>query len=145
VKAWAEGVYYEAAVVTHLGATWQALRDTGREPPSDDWIQIAAPGANGRSFEVRGTYDPSAAYKQHDIVMLNGSSFVALADNPASPPGEGDAWRLWAGRGKTGKPGERGPQGEKGEPGRDGFSIVAFYRDGEEIVLTMSDGVELRA
>ena len=34
-----EAVHYEGDVVVHSGATWQALRDTGRAPPhAGDWI-----------------------------------------------------------------------------------------------------------
>jgi hypothetical protein len=47
VRAWANEVHYEGIVVTHAGATWQALRDTGREPPHEDWTCLAAPGDNG--------------------------------------------------------------------------------------------------
>jgi hypothetical protein len=92
---------------------------------------------------VRGTYSESETYGRHDIVMLNGSSFVALVDNPGTCPGDG--WQLWAGRGKTGKPGEPGPQGPAGPAGKDAREVIQFYRDGDEFVILFADGGELRA
>ena len=60
-KAWSRGVHYEAALVTHAGSTWCAARDTAEAPPHEDWICVAAAGANGadgRSFTIRGTWNP---------------------------------------------------------------------------------------
>ena len=86
-----------------------------------------------------GTFAEDVDYSANDIVMRDGSSFVALRNNPGECPGEG--WQLWAGRGKTGK---MGPS-IKGDPGRDAAEIVALYRDGDDIVLTMAGGAEFRA
>ena len=47
-EVWAAGVTYAAEVRTHNGATYQALRDTGTEPGSDDWICLASAGRDGR-------------------------------------------------------------------------------------------------
>jgi hypothetical protein len=130
----------------HNGATWQATRDTGREPPHGDWILLAAAGADGadgRSFVVRGTWNEVERYQRHDVAMRDGSSFVALVDEPGPCPGAG--WQLWAGRGKTGKPGDRGPKGDKGEPGQDAPSVVGFYDENGQKVLTFADGTEMRA
>jgi hypothetical protein len=143
VRAWADRVHYEGCVVTHAGATWQALKDTGREPPHDDWIMIAAAGHDAKGFAVRGTWAESEIYSQNDIVMKDASSFVALIDDPGPCPGDG--WQLWAGRGKTGKPGERGVKGDKGEPGSDAPAIVGFYDDGGVKIITLGDGQEFRA
>src|SRR5262245_2081073 len=34
-KAWQpDTVFYRSDVVTHIGATWQAVRDTGQQPPA---------------------------------------------------------------------------------------------------------------
>ena len=57
--AWQEGVHYEGTVVTHGGGTWQAQRDTGREPPHEDWLCLAIPGSAGPAFLVRGTWNPT--------------------------------------------------------------------------------------
>jgi hypothetical protein len=43
----------------------------------------------GKTLCVRGTFDESARYEQLDVVMINGSSFVATRDNPGPCPGEG--------------------------------------------------------
>lgn len=118
VQRWVDMVHYEGAVVAHLGASWQAVRDTGHAPPHEDWVCIAAPGrdgADGRSFDVRGTWTADAEYRELDVVMFGGSSFVAKRDDPGPCPGEG--WQLLASHGSRGKPGERGAQGLRGPAG----------------------------
>ena len=138
-KAWEDRVHYAGEVVVHDGQTWQAAKDTGRAPGGDDWTCLARSGADARGFVVCGTFAEDVDYSANDIVMRDGSSFVALRNNPGECPGEG--WQLWAGRGKTGK---MGPS-IKGDPGRDAAEIVALYRDGDDIVLTMAGGAEFRA
>lgn len=115
VRAWEDRVHYATEAVSHGGGTYQALRDTGREPPHEDWICLAAPGAtgergqDGRSFVVCGTYDAAAVYQALDVVALNGSSFVALCDAPGPCPGDG--WQLVASQGGRGRQGDQGPPG----------------------------------
>src|SRR5262249_9199583 len=94
VKAWSENasIHYEGEIVTFAGSTYQAQRDTARAPPSQDWICLAA---SGSSLNIRGTYDSSVAYHHLDVVMINGSSFVALKDNPGLCPDSGN-WHLLA-------------------------------------------------
>jgi hypothetical protein len=90
-KEWQrEKVYYEGEVATYDGATYQALRDTG-EPPDNEahWICLAAPGRDAKSFHHRGTFKDDAEYASHDIVALNGGSFLALHDKPGLCPGPG--------------------------------------------------------
>ena len=66
VKAWSpDAVSYRGDVVTHAGGTWQARKDTGKEPPHPDWILLAVPGRDGRdgvsiSPTVRGTWRADA-------------------------------------------------------------------------------------
>jgi hypothetical protein len=145
VKEWADGVHYEGDVVARGGSTYQALRDTGREPPHADWRCIAQggkDGADGRSFTVRGTHAEGETYRHLDVVALNGASFVAKRDNPGACPGDG--WQLLAGQGKTGKPGERGDKGDRGAPGvkgEPGPPVVAMTIDGEGLLtLVNADG-----
>jgi hypothetical protein len=88
VTFWAEGVSYEGDLVTHAGSLYQARRDTGREPPHDDWIVVAEAGQPGASFTVRGMWSAASTYRALDVVALNGSSFVARADDPGPCPGE---------------------------------------------------------
>jgi hypothetical protein len=133
-NAWSDAVHYDGEVVVHRGATWQARRDTGREPPHADWICLAAPGTDGRGFVVRGTWQESGTYDEHDIVALNGSSFVARRDAPGPCPGEG--WQLWASRGGAGK-----ATVTKGDRGKDGVEPVALTADDDGVLtLTLSDG-----
>ncbi len=142
VRVWTDGVWYEGDVVAHDGATWQALRDTGKAPGGEDWVRLAAagaPGDPGRSMAHRGTYDAAGKYWAQDVVAKDGSSFVAKVDDPGPCPGEG--WQLVASRGGRGAPGKS----VKGDPGNDAAEVVGFYRDGEEMVMTFADGREMRA
>jgi hypothetical protein len=55
-------------------------------------------------------------YREHDAVLVGGSSFVALRDGPEHRcPGSG--WQLLAGAGRDGRDGATGPRGERGERG----------------------------
>lgn len=138
IKSWSDAVHYESDVVVHAGATYQALRDTAKEPPHDDWLCIAAAGRNGqdgRSLTVRGTWSISEIYAALDVVALNGGSFMARRDNPGQCPGEG--WQLVASQGKQGKPGPVGI-GTRGLPGP---AVVAMSIDQYgNITLTNADG-----
>lgn len=143
-REWMDGVHYEGAVVTHAGSAYQAMRDTGREPPHDDWICLARggrDGADGRSFKVRGTWSESESYQALDVVALGGASFAARKDDPGTCPGAG--WQLIAAQGKRGAPGERGT-GVKGERGLPGSSPAAIAVDDEGLLtLTNGDGSRL--
>jgi hypothetical protein len=142
VSEWTDRVYYEAEVVTKDGATYQAIRDTGRAPPHEDWICLASAGRNGldgRSFEIVGTYKPDAEYRALNVVALNGGAFVARRDEPGQCPGED--WQLIASQGKQGKPGERGAIGPKGLIGAAGPAVVAAHIDSDGLLrLKNGDG-----
>jgi len=135
-RAWAKGVHYGTTLVAHRGSTFCAMRDTAEEPPHEDWVLVAAAGADGRSFTVRGTWNVTAEYRAFDVVALAGSSFVARADDPGVCPGDG--WQLIAAQGNRGKPGEQGPRGERGPPGR-GVKAAAIDDQGV-LTLTHDDG-----
>jgi hypothetical protein len=133
VKAYQpDTVHYESDVVAHGGATYQALRDTGRAPPHvDDWICIASAGRRAVTPTVRGTFVTTARYKKLDIVTFDMSSYIARHDDPGLP-GNGDGWQLLAGhgtRGENGLPGPRGDRGDKGTKGEPGSTIVAWKID----------------
>lgn len=135
VREWAEGVFYAGDVVAHNGGTFQASKDTGREPPHSDWLCLARgghDGRDGRSFTVRGTYDPALAYGALDVVTWKNTTFVATRDNPGTCPDDG--WQVLASRGKPGQPGERGPSGPKGEKGDPGPSVVAVDINGDGLL-----------
>lgn len=118
VKAWTDAVHYDGDVVTLDGSTYQALRDTGRMPPHEDWACLAMAGRNGaqgRSFVVRGTWAEAEDYSELDVVVTNGAAFVATTDHPGACPGDG--WQMISAQGKRGKPGDDGRKGDPGPPG----------------------------
>jgi hypothetical protein len=151
VKAWSEGrIYYEGEIVAFAGGTYQAQCDTARAPGTKDWVCLASPG---NSLSMRGTYDGNAEYHYLDVVALNGSSFVALKNNPGLCPG--DDWQLLASRGSRGQrgdSGERGIMGLRGERGAAAPTIQSWLLDRARYTATpiMTDGsigssLELRA
>jgi hypothetical protein len=139
-----DAVHYRGDIVTHRGSTYQARRDTAREPPHEDWVCVAHAGVDGkdgrdgRSLEVRGLFSDKETYKALDIVALNGGSFIAKKDNPGPCPGAG--WQLIASQGKRGDKGERGLQGISGVP----VFIANWRLDGANYIAVpvMSDGRE---
>ena len=146
VRVWSDRVYYEGEVATLHGATFQAMRDTGRAPPCADWECIASAGrdgADGKSLTIRGTYADGTDYQALDIVALNGASFAAKRDNPGPCPGDG--WQLIAKQGGSGKPGERGAQGPRGESGPkvaelniDGSGLITLqHEDGSAVTCDL--------
>jgi hypothetical protein len=151
VKAWSEdSIYHEGDIVAFAGGTYQAQRDTARAPGSQDWICLAVAGAG---FTVRGTYDSAVEYRHLDVVMVSGSSFVALKDLPGPAPGPD--WQLLCSRGSRGQrgdSGERGFMGLRGERGTAAPAIESWLVDRAAYKATpiMSDGsrgssLELRA
>jgi hypothetical protein len=143
VKLWAEGVHYAGDVVAHVGSTWQALRDTAREPPNDDdWLLIAGAGRDANTFTIRGTWLADQTYRALDVVALGGASFAARRDDPGPCPGEG--WQMMARQGKPGERGERGQRGERGERGAAAAAPVALELDKEGLfTLRLADGTAL--
>lgn len=138
---WSDRVHYQRETVTHLGGTWQARRDTGRAPPHEDWCCLAAAGRDGedgRSFNIRGTWEDGQAYRHLDVVALNGAAFAARHDEPGPCPGNG--WQMIAAQGKRGNPGEPG-RAIRGEPGPAGVGVVDLRVDGQGLLtLTNGDG-----
>lgn len=145
VKEWADQVYYAGDCVTRNGATWQAAQDTGREPPHDDWLCIAAAGRDARSPRIRGTWNDGDEYAALDVVALDGGAYIARDNDPGVCPGPG--WQMIAMRGKSGRPGEkgspgaRGPAGERGAPGPalleasvDGQGVLSLVREDGHVV-----------
>lgn len=143
VKAWSDGVHYQADVVVHQGRTWQAVRDTGQAPGGDDWICLAERGADAMEIEVRGTWSVDETYRHLNVVAMNGATFIARADNPGPCPGEG--WQLMSAQGKRGPAGERGDKGERGERGAPGASFARTVLDDATglLVFEMTDGTSL--
>jgi len=139
-KVWRpDTVHYKGDVVTHSGATWQAARDTGQQPPARDWLCLAAPARLPRS---RGIYDPDTSYAELDIVVRNKGVWIARKDDPGSCPGHG--WQLLVRDGRAGAPGAQGQRGERGPKGDDGkaLTIIDWRLDctAYEATPVMSDG-----
>jgi hypothetical protein len=110
ISAWRpDTIYHEGTIVAFAGGTWQAQRDTARPPGMQDWVCLAR---SGDSLTPRGAYDDRADYRCLDVIMVNGSSFVALKDHPGPCPGAD--WQLLASHGSRG---DRGPKGERGLTG----------------------------
>lgn len=138
-KEWDDNIHYEGDVVVHNGCSYQALKDTAREPPHSDWRCIASAGRDGRSFNICGTWSEGEKYSHLDVVALNGASFAAKRDNPGPCPGDG--WQLIASQGKRGQPGERGLKGDKGERGEPGATVASMeINDDGLLTLTNRDG-----
>jgi hypothetical protein len=79
-------------------------------------------------------------YRSLDVVMINGSSFVALKDSPGACPG--DDWHLLASRGSRGNRGLNGERGFTGLRGERAPTIETWEVDRTRYVATpvMSDG-----
>jgi hypothetical protein len=141
VTAWsADTIYHEGDIVAYDGGAYQAQRDTARAPGAKDWVCLATPG---NTPNIRGTYGDAVEYHYLDVVMVNGSSFVALKDAPGPCPG--DDWQLLASRGSRGHrgpSGERGLMGLRGERGAAALTIRDWQIDRSRYVATpvMSDG-----
>jgi Pentapeptide repeats (9 copies) len=74
-----------------------------------------------RIFRWRGEWNGSTAYKQNDVVSLNGSSYIALTNTTNVLPVSPGYWALMAaagtGVGSTGPAGATGPAGPTGPSG----------------------------
>lgn len=142
IQAWTDRVHYVGEVRAHLGGTWQALRDTAKQPPHEDWICLAAPGEDGASVNPCGLWRADRVYRRLDVVALNGGSFIARQDDPGVCPGDG--WWLLVSPGKRGAPGDKGERGEKGERGPAGPTVVGLAVDDQGLqTLTNADGSTL--
>jgi hypothetical protein len=114
VKDYVAGcVHYEADVVSHDDALWQARCDTVHAPPHDDWVCLARAGRDGLTPTICGTYTAYGKYSKLDIVASDGAAFIARRDNPGLCPGDG--WLLLSRQGKPGRRGEPGPAGRDGK------------------------------
>jgi hypothetical protein len=100
------------------------------------------PGPEGRTPAVKGTWEAGEAYEALDVVMCEGSSFIALCDAPGACPG--DDWQIFARRGRAGPPGDAGPIGQRGYPGPPGPLPEALAVDDDGLLtLRYSDGTRL--
>jgi hypothetical protein len=142
IVPWTDRIFYQGELAMHLGSSWQAAADTAKEPgASDDWRLVAAAGAPGAGFNIRGTYSAETAYRALDVVTLDHTWFAARRDHPGRCPGPD--WQS----GPVGKKGDKGAPGERGAPGAPGPAgphWVGARIDGYSLVATMSDGSTAR-
>jgi hypothetical protein len=96
-------------------------------------------GTPNGALNPRGAFDSLEVYSALDVVMLNGSSWVAIKDNPGSLPGSG--WRLLASAGARGQRGPAGRQGERGAAAPT-WKGVSFDLKNRCFWTRMSDGSE---
>ncbi len=99
-------------IVQYGGSTWIAkVATTGNAPPTlpttenTQWLLFARSGTAG--VVDRGTYSGAGAYETNDIVLNNGSTWIALqpttGNAPPVLPTESNAyWRLLARKGTDG-------------------------------------------
>ena len=85
--------------ITELEATFPAQIAALKAEFATPAAQAAAP----QSFNPRGAYEPGEKYKPFDYVSSNGSSYIALVENPTQPPSKkSKQWMLVAARGAGG-------------------------------------------
>ncbi len=99
-------------IVQYGGSTWIAkVATTGNAPPTlpttenTQWLLFARSGAPG--VVDRGTYSGATAYEANDIVLNNGSTWLALQATtgnapPVLPAESNTYWRLLARKGTDG-------------------------------------------
>lgn len=99
-------------IVQYGGSTWIAkVATTGNAPPTlpttenTQWLLFARSGTPG--VVDRGTYAGATAYEANDIVLNNGSTWLALQPTtgnapPALPAESNSYWRLLARKGTDG-------------------------------------------
>ncbi|OVE92220.1 fusion protein [Agrobacterium tumefaciens] len=104
--------YVVRDLVQYGGSTWIAkVATTGNAPPTlpttenTQWLLFARSGTAG--VVDRGTYSGATAYETNDIVLNNGSTWIALqpttGNAPPALPTESNAyWRLLARKGADG-------------------------------------------
>jgi|SRR6516165_502818 hypothetical protein len=147
VKIWGEdSVYYEGDCVAFNGSLFQAQCDTGKSPLfAKHWMCLATAGADGKPIRHRGEFGADVEYREHDAVLVGGSSFVALRDGPGTCPGSD--WQLMAAAGSDGATGPRGERGERGLIGPRGEAAPTICgwrvdRAAYAAVPLLSDGSE---
>lgn len=69
---------------------------------------LALPASPG--WTVKGTFEPKVKYLTGDVVMRDGSSWLALKNQPGACPG--DDWQMLVQRGKMGRTGKSPTENE---------------------------------
>lgn len=82
-------------------------------------------GPTGPGFIYQGSWNSATTYEINDVIELNGTSFIAIAQNLNISPdalGAEASWRLLAVKGEQGIQGETGPIGPDGPIGVTGVT-----------------------
>jgi len=110
-------------LVHYNGSSYICICENMNSNPSTDehnWNLFAAAGSQGPpSFEWQGNWDSAINYVVNDIVMNNGSAYVAVTNNTNSEPPSVD-WNLFTSVGAIGPIGATGPVGPAGPVGPTG-------------------------
>jgi hypothetical protein len=146
-KTWCpESVSYQAEFVCHEGALYQARKDTAQAPGGSDWMCVARAGVDGRTPHFRDVFNANKTYARFDVAEFDGSSYIAMRDDPGIP-GLDDGWKVVArrgGKGLSGNVGPRGRKGERGPRGADAPTIINWTTDRRNYraIPTMSNGAQ---
>ena len=77
-------------------------------------------GPQGDGFAHRGAYDANQTYAPRDVVVYEGSAYVATAPTVGAP-GADPSWTLFVAKGDAGPAGATGPTGPTGPAGPQGL------------------------
>jgi hypothetical protein len=110
-------------------------------------------GLDGTSIGFVGIWGEGREYRPGDVVMENGSTWLAKrkthAENPTKMGGtENPPWTLIAQRGikgERGLRGERGERGVQGPPGAPASPIIDMAFVDEHLALVLEDGTLIKA
>lgn len=90
----------------------------------------------------KGEYSEGGEYKQYNYVYYEGSTYLALKDNPAVPPTNNKVdWQYLA----QGVVGAKGDKGEPGAKGEQGVSITDARIEDGVLHISLSDGNDVTA
>lgn len=144
---WVEGTTYEAYdVVFFEGSCYIAVNQNTSNPTEDplNWDLMVqgispVPSVNQRNFNLnpivyRGEFTETESYDLNNVVLVDGSSYIAIKPSNLSPLVDTKCWCLLAQgipkakldnlkgeRGDKGPNGEKGIRGDKGEQGEKGL------------------------
>lgn len=75
---------------------------------------------DGSPMNVTGEYNSETQYGIDDIVLYNGSSYIAIVATIGNDPTNAQYWRMIASKGDQGEKGDTGDTGAKGDQGDQG-------------------------
>jgi len=117
---------YGSVNIVSNGANWVVLADA---------IQVSQIATTTYVTEAtwshQGTWSNSTSYVAKDVVVYQGSSWLALQASLNSAPAEGADWTLIVAKGDTGATGDTGApgaDGATGAPGTNGADAVWYFQ-----------------